>query len=73
VQKNLTLTIDAETLKAARKIAVERDTSVNKLVQEYLTQLVQDGTGADDIDDIFRSSKYRIGKKSWTRADLHER
>jgi hypothetical protein len=73
VQKNLTLTVDADTLKAARKIAVERDTSVNKLVQQYLADLVRDATPVDDLDEIFRASKYRISKKNWTRDDLHER
>jgi predicted HicB family RNase H-like nuclease len=36
---NLTLTIDDEVLKKARIHALERGTSVNALVREYLEQL----------------------------------
>ena len=40
VQKNLTLTVDADLLRAARKVALHRNTSVNHLVREFLDQLV---------------------------------
>jgi hypothetical protein len=43
VQKNLTLTVDEELLRAARKLALDQDTSVNQLVRDYLAGLVEKG------------------------------
>ena len=37
---NLTLTLDQELLLEARKLALERGTSVNQLVRSYLASLV---------------------------------
>lgn len=75
--QNLTLTIDSDLLKSARRFALERDTSVNQLVREYLEQMTaQDGRrrqAATEIQDIFRRSQYRMGPKTWTREDLHDR
>jgi hypothetical protein len=78
VQKNLTLSVDADVLKAARRIALERDTSVNRIVQEFLVQLVESTDerrtrAAEELKQLFRTSKYRMGPKTWTRDDLHER
>jgi hypothetical protein len=41
VRKNLTLTIEEELLRDARRLAVDRDTSVNELVRNYLGHLVR--------------------------------
>ncbi len=75
---NLTLTIDGELLKRARIRALERDTSVNALVREYLEELA-----AGDRDDrslrafleVTGSQHATSGPKrrSWTRDELHER
>ena len=42
VRKNLTLTIDEDLLRSARKVALDRDTSVNQLVRTYLSALVHE-------------------------------
>jgi predicted HicB family RNase H-like nuclease len=42
VQKNLTLVLDEDLLRAARKAALDRNTSVNQLVRTYLEQLVRE-------------------------------
>lgn len=77
VNKNLTLTVDENLLRAARKVALERDTSVNQLVRDYLEQLVHDEdrrkTAIKDLDEIFRTCKTTVGPITWTREDLHER
>jgi Family of unknown function (DUF6364) len=77
VKRNLTLTIDDKLLRAARKIALDRDTSVNNLVREYLTGLVE---GADkqqvaleNIRRIFKTSRAKTGPITWTRDELYER
>jgi predicted transcriptional regulator len=77
VKKNVTLTLDDKLLRAARKIAVDRDTSVNNLVREYLTDLVQRAdkqqSALEEIREIFRTTRARMGPITWTRDDLHER
>ena len=75
--RNLTLTLDEDLLKAARKVAVDRGTSVNQLVRDFLAQVVretnQQQSALAEIDDSFRTSRVRVGKRAWTREDLHER
>jgi hypothetical protein len=78
VAKNLTLTIDDNVLREARKIALDRDTSVNQLVREYLSKLIQDekvkrASSLAELEEIFRASRVSIGGKTWTRDELHER
>jgi hypothetical protein len=76
VERNLTLTIDEELLRAARRIALDRNTSVNQMIREYLAETVR-GTGREqaavaELDRLFRTTRGKVGKASWTRDDLHE-
>ena len=76
-RKNLTLTIDADLLKAARRLALERDTSVNELVRNYLSEMVQQDdrereAAAEDLKRMFANSPFRKGDAEWTRDDLYE-
>jgi len=41
-RKNLTLTLSPETIRKAKLLAAERDTSVTRLVTELVEHLVQD-------------------------------
>lgn len=75
---NLTMTIDAKTLKKARKVAVEQDTTVTALVRQYLERLAakEDMTTegvAEELKRCFDTSSFEIGKRTWTREQLHER
>ncbi len=40
--KNLTLALEEDILLAARKLALDRNTTVNKLVREYLRNFVEE-------------------------------
>lgn len=75
--KNLTLTMDEDLLRAARKAAIDRNTSVNQLVREYLARLVhetdQRRAAMAQLDDIFRTIRVPVGRRTWKREDLHER
>ncbi len=77
VSRNLTLTIDDHLLRAARKVALDRNTSVNQLVREYLADLVRETdrqhTALTNLERVFRESRIRVGRRNWTRQDLHER
>ncbi|HKH79002.1 MAG TPA: hypothetical protein VJ996_03220 [Solirubrobacteraceae bacterium] len=75
---NLTLTIDSDLLKQARIRALERDTSVNALVREFLEKLA---TGSPEREgmDAFLAMTESIhagsgpGGRSWTRDELYDR
>ncbi|HQR52232.1 MAG TPA: DUF6364 family protein [Burkholderiales bacterium] len=71
---NLTLTIDDEVLKKARIHALERGTSVNALVREYLERI-----GHDDAElaaiisaiEAIADDTPRRRVAEWTRDDLY--
>jgi hypothetical protein len=75
--KNITLSVDDEVLAAVRRYTAERNSSVNALVREYLTNIA----GHEDrarrararLRQLSRQSHGELGKKTWTRSDLHER
>jgi Family of unknown function (DUF6364) len=75
---NLTLTIDADLLKRARIRALERDTSVNALVREYLEGLAARRDDREPVDAFLAlTESVHAGSgpdgRSWTRDDLYER
>ncbi len=75
--RNLTLTIDEELIRAARKVALDRNTSVNNLVRGFLETLVAESgeqrAAMKYMEEFFRDKPFAIGKRKWTRAELHER
>ena len=77
IMKNITLSVDEKVLRAARRYAAERDSSVNGLVREFLTGIAEREDTARSarrrIRELSRRSNARIGAKSWTRDDLHAR
>ena len=74
--KNITLRVDDEVLKAVRRHAVERDTSVNQLVREFLGSIAAREDRALEVSrrirELSEASTARIGSKTWNRDDLHE-
>jgi len=75
--KNITLSIDEDVLAAVRKIAAEKNTTVNAIVREHLNDLA----GREDrvkqavrrIKKLGKSSVLEVGPIAWKRDDLHER
>lgn len=74
---NLTIVIDDEVLRKARLRALERGTSVNSLLRDYLEAYARVRPERESaIADLLRLSenaKSRKGAKKWTRDELHER
>lgn len=75
---NLTLTIDSELLRRARIRALERDTSVNALVREYLEGLAGPVEAASPIEEFLALTESAHagsgpGGRTWTREELYER
>jgi hypothetical protein len=75
--KNITLSVDDDILAAVRRHAAERNSSVNALVREYLTGLAAHEDRASRararLRQLSKRSAGRLGKKTWTREDLHDR
>ena len=75
--QNLTLAVEPDVLLAARKLALERNTTVNRLVRDYLAELVQkDSKRAAALARIRQRMKdglYEVGKIDWKREDIYER
>jgi hypothetical protein len=77
---NVTLSLDDDLVNEVHKIAVERDTTLAALVQNYLEKLAIEHAGSDrkqrdreTLDGTFDRFRLKIGGRSWTRADLHAR
>jgi hypothetical protein len=77
VRRNLTLTIEEELLRDARRIALDRDTSVNELVRNFLGHLVRQRepgkATAAALKEFWRTHSVTAGKRSWTRDQLYDR
>ena len=75
--KNVTLSVDEAVRRTVRLYAAERGSTVNALVREFLNGLA----GKEDrarrarrrIAELSARSTARIGSRTWTREDLHER
>jgi hypothetical protein len=75
--KNITLSVDDEVLSAVRRHAAERNSSVNALVRDYLNNLAAHDDRAARararLRQLSRRSSGKLGNKTWTREDLHDR
>jgi hypothetical protein len=76
----ITLSLDDDLVKEIRKIAVERDTTLTGLVRDYLKDLAAEHERSgrkrrdrEALERSFRQFRFRIGRKTWTREELHER
>lgn len=75
---NVTMAIDEEILKKARKQAVEKNTTLTAMIRGYLTQLAtredqKQETVIEELKKAFDTSGIIVGVKKWPRQGLHER
>ena len=74
---NVTLVIKNDLLLAARKVALDRRTSVNQLVREFLAGLVDESSRRDvaraRLKKAMETGLIEIGERNWTRDSLYER
>lgn len=75
---NITISINDELLKKAKKIAIDRETSFNGLIRNFIEELVSKEEKRrqlriEELDMIFSTSTAEVGEKYWNRDDLHER
>lgn len=75
---NITLSIDEKTVKRARKIATEKNTTLTAMVRDYLI-LVANVDAVKRTEHIARLKKSfqqisrDMGPRAWTREDIHVR
>ncbi len=75
---NLTLSIDGDLLKRARMRALERDTSVNMLVREFLERFATRGSEREGMGAFLAMTESihagsGPGGRTWKRDELYER
>jgi predicted transcriptional regulator len=77
MKQNITLRLDKDLIKRGKVIASKKDTSLNRLLSDFLKQIV-------DEEDYYEQCKrkalnildkgYHLGGKiTYTREELHER
>ena len=77
---NVTLSLDDELVRKVRKIAVERDSTLTRLVRDYLEKLaVEDSASGrrrrerEALERSFERFRFNVGERTWKRADLYAR
>lgn len=77
---NITLSLEDDLVKQARKIAVEQDTTLTGLVRDHLQKLVEDASTSgrrrrerQALERSFQRFRFKLGKRKWTREDLYVR
>lgn len=75
---NLTLAIDEETLRRARIRALERGTSVNAVVREFLERFAENESrrvALEEFLELSEAAEASSGRdgRGWSREDLYGR
>jgi hypothetical protein len=74
--RNVTLSIEEEILLAARKMALDRHTTVNSLIRDYLKRIIaEDESRKEALDRLVAKMSrgtFKVGDKDWKREDLYE-
>jgi hypothetical protein len=75
---NITLSVDEETIKKVRKIALEKETTLTAMVRNYLSSVARQDeqkkkTVLKKLKGSFKTLSRDMGVRKWTRETLHER
>jgi len=74
---NVTVKIDDELLAKARLLAAQRNTSINAIVKQKLEEFVATDLKREatlrGLEEFYERSRARVGKKTWSRDEVHER
>ena len=74
---NLTLKIDDKLLEKARLLAASRKTSINAIVRRRLEEFVSSDLSRQaaikGLESFYSRCKAQVGRKTWTRDQIHER
>jgi hypothetical protein len=77
---NVTLTLDDELVRQARKLAADRDTTLTALIRSYLEDLAAEDAAfgrrrrdRQALERSFKELEFPVGPPTWKRADLYDR
>lgn len=77
---NVTLSLDDELVRQVRRIAAERDTTLTALIREHLERVANEEADSgrkrrelEALERSFHKFRFRVGRRTWKREDLHER
>lgn len=75
---NITVALDDDLVRRARAKALERGTSLNAVLREFLEDYVGESDAGRALTELFEladASPFTVGEEgiTWTRADLHDR
>jgi hypothetical protein len=77
---NITLSLPEDLVRRVRKLAIDKDTTLTGLVRDYLTELAKQDSAfgrkrreREALERSFEQFKFRVGKRTWKRADLYDR
>jgi len=77
---NITFSIDEDLVKAARKTAIERGTTLAGLVRAYLQELAAEHAKSgrkrrelEVLKESFKQFQFSLGTRTWKREDLYDR
>ena len=74
---NVTFKIDDQLLEQARRLASLRKTSLNAVVHQRIEEFVSSDRRKERVlrglEALFEKSRARVGPRTWTRDELHER
>jgi len=75
---NITMTIDSQLLRRARKVALDKNESLTSLIRGYLRRLVSQEDSRKDatikkLKTLFSRSNVEVGSVTWIRENLYDR
>jgi len=77
MKQNVTLRLDKDLIKRGKVIASRKETSLNRLLSDFLKQIVEEEDHYEQCKrkalDILNKGYHFGGKITYTREELHER
>ncbi len=77
MNKNITLSVDENTLEKVRIVAAKKRTSINGLVREFLNSLVNKENASDEAREallnLAKEQAGDMGNQRWDREKLYDR
>ena len=75
---NITLSVDDEIIKKVRKIAIDKNTTLTAMVRQFLTSVAaldaqEKNNALNKLQRSFKNLSSDMGRRKWSRENLHER
>jgi hypothetical protein len=75
---NITVSVDDEIIRKVRKIAIDKNTTLTQMVRGFLASVAardvaQRMRAVRKLEMSFEQFSRDMGKRNWSREDLHER